>query len=354
MKNVVPRTCSRMCTGCHPRSTLCQSHAAREAPYALHQDTTKKKESGVRMYMHSEARPRWSFRGVVIVALAFASASVCVSFTGARPSLLDRQTPQNCEPKPVYDPNSLPLLAQAKASTPQRYQFALDHGAQILANPDGRSFSVLWYPSQTNTGSKPPMIVTLHGHGSWAFDEFFLWQPYATVRGYGILALQWWFGGGESSSDYYTPNALYPIIECLLRTQGIQAGKALIHGFSRGSAVIYALTALDRINEKFFSLTIANAGGASQDYPPNVDIANGKFGLTPFTGIHWVLFCGGRDSNPERDGCPAMHRSRDWVTQLGGTVDLFIEDVNAGHGGFHMTPAHVNEALDVFARLLGK
>lgn len=300
------------------------------------------------------ARSRWSSRWVVVLALVLSSFLAWVLFAGAHPSMLDRRSPQNCEPKPVYDPSSLPLLTQAKAATPQRYQFALDHGAQILANPDGRSFSVLWYPSQTNTGTKAPMIVTLHGHGSWAFDEFFLWQPYAAARGYGILALQWWFGGGESSSDYYTPSELYPISECTLRAQQIQPGKALIHGFSRGSAVIYALTALDRINEKFFSLTIANAGGASQDYPPNADIASGKFGLTPFTGTHWVLFCGARDPNPDRDGCPAMHHSRDWVTQLGGTVDLLIEDVNAGHGGFHMTPVHVNESLDVFARLLGK
>lgn len=269
------------------------------------------------------------------------------------PTVTAVQTAQNCA-RPAIAPTDLPLLAQARAATPQRYQFALDRGAKILATPDGRSFSVLWYPTQSQSGSKPPMIVTLHGHGSWAFDEFSLWQPYAAARGYGILALQWWFGGGDRTEDYYTPYETYPIIQCLLRTENIQPGKILMHGFSRGSAVIYALTALDRANGKFFLLTVANAGPVAQDYPPNIEIARGAFGATPFGGTHWVMFCGNHDPKPELDECLNMNRTRDWVKQYGGTVDLFIEDPLSGHGGFHRTPSHVNAALDLFARLLSK
>ena len=63
------------------------------------------------------------------------------------------------------------------------------------------------------------------------------------------------------------------------------------------------------------------------------------------------MFCGGADPNPERDGCPAMRRSGEWVDLFGGVVDLFIEDKEAGHGGFHQNPAvHSRGSLDAFKR----
>lgn len=102
------------------------------------------------------------------------------------------------------------LLAQARAAEPTRYQFALAQGAQIMPTHDGKSFYVLWFPPHFQTAPRRVMIATLHGHASWAFDEFYLWQPYAAQRGYAILALQWWFGGGEAMNDYYLPLAMFP------------------------------------------------------------------------------------------------------------------------------------------------
>src|SRR5262245_37397427 len=67
------------------------------------------------------------------------------------------------------------LLAQARAANPQRYQLALDAGAQIVPTPDGRSFALVWLPSGAATTPTRPWIGTLHGHASWAFDEFALW-----------------------------------------------------------------------------------------------------------------------------------------------------------------------------------
>ncbi|MBI4341781.1 MAG: hypothetical protein HY599_00265 [Candidatus Omnitrophica bacterium] len=246
------------------------------------------------------------------------------------------------------------LLLWAKAMNADRYQFALDEGAQILPTSDGRSFCLLWYPIPLRTVSpKPPLIVTLHGHRSFAFDEFFLWQPYAERHGYGVLAVQWWLGGGDDARDYYAPQELYPLLAKILKDEQIDPGTAILHGFSRGAANTYALTALDRASGAArFGLTIANAGGVSSDFPPNEQIGQGVFGEQAFAGTHWVLFCGGLDPHPERDGCPAMRRTADWLTGLGGTIDRLIEDPQAKHGGFHRTAAHVNAALDVAARLL--
>ncbi len=139
-----------------------------------------------------------------------------------------------------------------------------------------------------------------------------------------------------------------------LRDQDINRGEVLLHGFSRGAANSYALTALDRQRGKFFALTISNAGGMARDFPPNIDIVNGRFGAAPFTGAHWGMYCGAKDHNPERDGYPAMQAARELVTRYGATVDLFSHDPDGDYGGFHRNPANVNKALDVFDRLLGR
>ncbi len=247
-----------------------------------------------------------------------------------------------------------PLFQQAREANPDRYQFAVDKGAKFVPTSVGKSCYVLWTPEGFDQAPLRPIIATLHGHASWALDEFFLWQPYAEERGFGIVALQWWFGGGDAMSDYYLPQAMYPIFEEVLLNQGITPGTVLFHGFSRGSANSYAMTALDRRGNQFFGLTISNAGGMAKDFPPNGDIINGNFGATPFGGAHWVMYCGEKDPTPDRAGCAGMQAARDLVTSYGATVDLFIDDPTGDHGGFHQNPVNVNKALDVFDKLIGK
>ncbi len=276
----------------------------------------------------------------------------------AIPSNPQSDTPATTPPAPgatseAAPLDSLPLLQQAKTASPQRYPYAIEQGAQILPARDGKSFYVWWLPAGSDPANPPPIIVTLHGHASWAFDEFFLWHPYAAERGYGILALQWWFGGGEAINDYYSPQEMYPLIAEILQANRVRPQTVLLHGFSRGSANTYGLTALDRASgNNFFLLTIANAGGRGGDFPINQSIDKGDFGPQPFANTHWVMVCGMNDPNPDRDGCPAMNAARQWVLQHGGVVDLLIEDPNGDHGAFHRNPGNVNAALDVFAQLL--
>ena len=89
-------------------------------------------------------------------------------------------------------------------------------------------------------------------------------------------------------------------------------GKVLLHGFSRGSANVYGVTALDRHRGgKYFLVTIANAGKAGTDFPINREIGQGRFGPNPFQNSHWILYGGGRDPHPERDGIPGMRETAD-------------------------------------------
>lgn len=248
---------------------------------------------------------------------------------------------------------NIQLYQKAKTMRAPRISFAEQQGAKILATPDGKSFYVLWFPETSKTPSSFPVIVTLHGHASWAFDDFYVWQPYAKEHGYGIIALQWWFGGGEEASDYYTPNEIYKIFSTILQKNKIKPGRVLFHGFSRGAANTYAITALDRQSgNNYFGLTIANAGGAEDDFPLNKDITQGKFGDAPFKGTHWILFCGGKEAYSSRSGCPAMEKTQKWIEQLGGKIDFFIKDKNADHGGFHKNSENVEKAMDMSDTLL--
>ncbi len=236
------------------------------------------------------------------------------------------------------------LIAQAKEANPQKYQDFIAQGGKIVETDDGRSFYLLRSPSEN-----APIIVSLHGHEGWALDDFTAWGPELSQRGLGLLALQWWFGQGDTPRDYYSPQELYRVIESALRKEGLTGRKLLLHGFSRGAANIYGVAAFDRHTQNnFFPLIIANAGGASVDFPINQDIDRGRFGPTPFSGTHWILFCGEKDPHPERDGREAMARTKEWIEAKGGIVDLFIQDATAGHGGFHRNPANAAKALDFF------
>jgi hypothetical protein len=245
------------------------------------------------------------------------------------------------------------LLERAKKADPERFDFAKKSGAEIIPTPDGRSFYLLWFP-ETAAGDGKKVIVSLHGHGSWAFDEFYLWKKSAQEAGVGILALQWWFGGGDTPRDYYTPHEMYPIIESALSGAHIRRGHAFLHGFSRGAANVYAVAALDfKQDNHFFGLVLASSGGFTENYPPNREILSGAFGDKIYEGSHWMLYCGMKDEHPERDGCEAMTRTQGIIQRFGGTVDLLIKDTSAGHGGFHWNPQYIKAALDLFQKLAG-
>ncbi len=243
-----------------------------------------------------------------------------------------------------------PLSPQAR----QLYERAMQEAglggisAEVVPTQDGRSFFLVWEP-QALKGRPHKWVVSLHGSNGFATRDLEIWSPYLKGRNLGIINLQWWFGGGEKTLDYYSPFDIYREVDLLLRRMRIKPGDAMLEGFSRGSANIYAVAALDRKQgPRYFSLFVANAGGAAQDYPPTRLIDSGRFGDMPYQGARWITACGMRDPNPDRDGCPAMRRTGDWLKKLGAEVVLAIEDGNEGHGAFHRNPQNANQVLDWF------
>ena len=127
------------------------------------------------------------------------------------------------------------LLDKARRDEPLRYDYAMQHGARIGFTDDGRTFYVLWYPEGFHPDDPPPMIATIHGHGSWAFDEFYLWHAAAAKRGFGVLALQWRVGEGEDTADYLTPDEIYKAIDDVFTEEDVAAGSVARPGQRRAA-----------------------------------------------------------------------------------------------------------------------
>lgn len=170
-------------------------------------------------------RVRVRIAGLALVLLVVAAQGV----DGAPPR----------RPRPPGSPardGGAQLLEQARLANPVRFKYAMDQGCKVGTTRDGGAFWLLWTPPAGTGHAAPPIIATLHGHGSFATDEFLLWHKHAAARGLGILALQWWKGQGERFQDYLAPHEIYRAFDDVLRELGVPSGGALLHGFSRGSA----------------------------------------------------------------------------------------------------------------------
>jgi len=217
-------------------------------------------------------------------------------------------------------------------------------GPVDVPSADGRLVHAVWQPS----GKVERWIVSLHGSEGSAKTDLGIWQRSVATRGIGVLTIQWWLGKGD---DYLPPLAIYREIDVAAKRLGIAPGSAMLHGFSRGSANLYAVAAIDAgRGRKLFSVFVANAGGASMDYPPNRAIIEGKFGSRPLAGTRWITVCGERDPQPDRSGCPGMRRTASWLKEQGAEIVAAIEDPQGGHGALHLNPRNTERVLDLIAR----
>ncbi len=220
------------------------------------------------------------------------------------------------------------------------------HAQPIVDVPgtDGRVTHAYWKPS----GSVDRWIVSLHGTEGDARRDIAVWQKSLGGRPVGILAIQWWLGRGDA---YLVPLEIYREIDNTMHKLEIPAGRALLHGFSRGSANLYAVAAIDQgRGRKLFPLYVASSGGVALDYPPTRAIDENRFGYRPLTGSRWVTACGDRDPYPDRDGCPAMRRTANWLREQGAQVVLAIEDPQSGHGALQLDPRNTARLMEQFLR----
>lgn len=219
---------------------------------------------------------------------------------------------------------------------------------QFYPTSDGKSYVLVWY-----RGDKPPSkwLVSLPGTQGYATHDFFVWSLALNGRSdIGFISIQWWLGRNDGVREYYDPPEINKEIGQTLARLNVQPDTAMLAGFRRGAANIYAVAALDHNKgHHYFSTAVASSGGMSEDYPPNQQIINGAYGKTPFAGMKWITSCGMLDPNPDRDGCPAMKKTAEWLKAKGADVILQIEDPAKGHGALNTNLANAKKVLDLYS-----
>ena len=253
-----------------------------------------------------------------------------------------------------FSADTLPLTGHAaevyrRAQGRRWFEDASKLNPKILPTSDGQSFIVVWKATEK---SPKHWIVSLHGSEGFATDDLAIWHPHLKDREVGLLCVQWWIETGVDNKSYYAPTQIYREIDTALQKLGIQPGTVIFHGFSRGSANSYAITALDTGKGKhYFSLSVASSGGVGLDYPPTRAILDGAYGDHPLQNTRWITVAGAREENPaaqNRDGIPGMKRTAAWLQEQGANVIEAIEDPDKGHGALMLNAKNARHVLDLF------
>lgn len=129
------------------------------------------------------------------------------------------------------------------------------------------------------TPNTTPLIVTLHGSKGNAFNEFKSWHTAAQLHNCGIIALQWYkYTTTDPLLGYYQDDTIYNYIDSALTKLSYPSNKALLHGFSLGSARSYAVIFNDiQSGNHYFCTTISNAGQVVLTYPLYDSINSGVY-----------------------------------------------------------------------------
>jgi hypothetical protein len=219
-----------------------------------------------------------------------------------------------------------------------------------VATKDGKQYFLVGQPMGQNGEGPRKIIFSLPGHGSTAEQDYAAWKPQLIENGtYALASLNWWDGEGEKINDYYRPDEVLAQIKAFLETYGYTADdRVILSGFSRGSANTYPVKAYDGVSgTPIIDAVISASGKYQSDFPLTPHQSNSLDGKI-YQGVPWVLVCGERDDNPERDGCIGMEETRSYLTQTGAEVLALLKDPQGGHGAFHQSPLKLaRQALEL-------
>lgn len=251
------------------------------------------------------------------------------------------------------------VLSLAKEEDAEQFAFADQKGAEIIPVDNNMSYAVWWQPENFDA-STGTVVVSLHGHGDYAIQDFKVWYPELAQRNVAYLGLQWWFGRSLENEGYYEPDRIYSLIAEQLEAKNITAGNVIFEGFSMGGARSYGVALYDKAcGNNYFGVNIANSGPWEDGYPLYAEILTKQYGETPFEGTHWILFCGDQDENEFATTqvthvCDGMENTKQRLEDMGGTVNLFIQDPTGNHGSFMINSDNVDEAMDEAEKILKK
>ncbi len=283
--------------------------------------------------------------GIGHVVLLLTVVIACICFTG----WYVQKNSNNSILSVTEDANNASVATKQAVKAPDSAD-TIEKPQKITA-ADGTHYFYYGAPAGQNNASKKRVIISLPGHGTTADDDYNkAWLSHIKGNKYALASVNWWDGKGEAKENYMSPEEIVIQSRAFLKQQGYTTNDLVIlEGFSRGSANTYAVIANDRINgNPVFDAVISASGAYQSDFPLVDTQSNSSQSSTLYRGIYWVLACGGKDDNPQRDGCPAMQKTKAFLTEHGADVLGVLEDPDFGHGAFHKSPLGLPEkALDL-------
>lgn len=247
---------------------------------------------------------------------------------------------------------SVPITPSAdtpQSATPAIVKKTLDDSVSTLDNPvkvpttDGKTYFIVGQPKGQNTQHPRKIVFSLPGHGTTSEQGYTVWKPHIIGGDYALASVNWWDGDGEKITDYYRPDEVLREIRAFLDTYGYTAADfVVLEGFSRGSANTYPVKAYDMVSgTPVIDAVISASGKYQSDFPLTPDQSALKGTL--YSGVPWILVCGEKDDNPERDGCIGMNETKTYLTSMGANVLKVLSDPKGGHGAFHQSPLKLPE-----------
>lgn len=258
--------------------------------------------------------------------------------------------------KPAYPEAALDYLGVSKTSP--NYSQVSSQGIKVINLPEEESFAVYWQPEKMQQGR---VMVLVHGTDGTPYAEVKDELELAAKYGYAVLGILW---QNQRSKTYATATQVYRIIHKALQhvkeKYGNDLSRVAYVGFSRGSAVSYETTYLDRQGYKYFDLTISHSGGipttlsvtpSDTSSNPDVFFSNltyGKLGSAPLAGSKFFLYCGEKDEQWGTEMCKQFDNANSLILKNGGTVVEFIRDANGTHGGYRSNSAYHEKGVSQF------
>ena len=230
-------------------------------------------------------------------------------------------------------------------------------GGKIISFPKG-GFFLEWFPENWESIKNRHIIISLHGNGGHAERMFNFWYRNRCFHNYAIIALQYAATDNHGKMQFQDCREIYRnlrfIVNHLKKSGLINSSDALIlHGFSRGSARIFELAALDRSKEgmHIFSAFIADSGTSLAENKGRLPQFLRNLSPDAYNGARFWLYTGSRDHGGRT--VIGMGKMKKFIINHGGKIDdLFIYDTNL-HGIFITGgPQKESEALTALFRYI--
>jgi len=286
------------------------------------------------MGRHSHREAGFSHIAIILVLLIIG----LVSFAGWR----------------VYRTNQNTTQSSPSATVTKTTQTITDSASTIdspskISTKIGNQYFYYGSPKGQNNASPKKILITIHGTEGSAEKDYEIWKPYIKETSFALASLNWWDGNGDKTTDYSTPEVMSSQIQDFLSSQNYTKNDIVVfEGFSRGSANSYSVAAFDRASTNpLIDVVVSSSGGLQEDYfNLTTKEISSKIQSNIFSGIYWILACGGKDSNPTRDGCGAMEASKKFVSDKGASILGILSDSNSGHGA--LTTSSTNLPKQMF------